>query len=276
MIFYFSGTGNSRWIAERIARATGDRLIFIPDVLSGRIDARELHIGDDERVGFCFPVHGWQPPRIVRRFMEMIDLCACTSISGDHKGRPYTYAVITCGDNIGRAMEMFEKYIHIDAQFSVIMPESYVCLPFMYTDSQEREQQKIAAAEEQLQTIIDVVTSRTAGVRMLTRGATPWLFSHVLGAFFNARMITDKPFTVDNDTCIGCGICERICPVRNISLAAVGDNPEKKVPTWHCNGSCTCCLACYHHCPRHAINYGSITRRRGQYFFKHQNVIRPY
>ncbi|MCI7256823.1 MAG: ferredoxin, partial [Prevotella sp.] len=30
-----------------------------------------------------------------------------------------------------------------------------------------------------------------------------------------------------------------------------------------------CCLSCYHHCPHHAINYGNITKKRGQYFFGH-------
>lgn len=189
----------------------------------------------------------------------MIDLKAFN----DH----YTYAVMTCGDDIGQAMEMFGEYVHIDAQFSVVMPESYVCLPFMYTDSKEREEQKVAAARLQLETIIDVVSSRKAGVKMLTRGTAPWLFSHVLGAFFNVRMITDKPFVVDNKVCIGCGICEKVCPVKNISLTTKDDNSEKKLPSWHRDDSCTCCLACYHHCPRHAINYGSITRKRGQYYF---------
>ena len=31
MIFYFSATGNSRYVAERIAAATGDETISIPD-----------------------------------------------------------------------------------------------------------------------------------------------------------------------------------------------------------------------------------------------------
>ena len=43
---------------------------------------------------------------------------------------------------------------------------------------------------------------------------------------------------------------------------------KEKLPSWKHDGSCTCCLSCYHHCPVHAINYGAITRRRGQYYFK--------
>ena len=51
---------------------------------------------------------------------------------------------------------------------------------------------------------------------------------------------------------------------------AMTDNGDgASTPEWQHNGRCTCCLSCYHHCPRHAINYGSITRRRGQYYFGH-------
>ena len=33
MIFYFSGVGNSRWVAEQIAEALDDPLVFIPDAI---------------------------------------------------------------------------------------------------------------------------------------------------------------------------------------------------------------------------------------------------
>ena len=31
MIFYFSGTGNTRWVAKQLAEATGETLYFIPE-----------------------------------------------------------------------------------------------------------------------------------------------------------------------------------------------------------------------------------------------------
>jgi ferredoxin len=74
-------------------------------------------------------------------------------------------------------------------------------------------------------------------------------------------MVSDGKFRVDEDVCTQCGKCQRVCPVANIK----GTPPE-----WLHNGRCTCCLACYHHCPVHAINYGNITRKRGQYFMKEQ------
>ena len=257
MIFYFSGTGNTRWAAETLAQTTNERLFFIPEELHTPC---EYTLADGERIGFCFPVHGWQPPRIVRRFVERLTLRSSSS------ARHYAYALCTCGDSIGQAMDMLrrqleQKDIQLASTLSLVMPESYVCLPFMYTDTPEREHEKKEQARKDLDIFIKVVKERQTGYSRLTLGLTPWTFSHVIGAYFNRYMITDKKFTVDADVCLHCGLCAKVCPV--------GDIVFDGTPRWKNDSSCTCCLSCYHHCPVHAINYGRITRKRGQYYYNH-------
>ena len=140
------------------------------------------------------------------------------------------------------------------------MPESYVCLPFMYTDTPQREREKITAADAEMNAFCDVVLQRRQGYNHLVRGAAPWMMSHVIGGYFNNRMVHDRKFTVDADVCTHCGLCAKVCPVGDIDFGGT--------PQWKHDDSCTSCLSCYHHCPVHAINYGSITRKRGQYYFK--------
>ena len=256
MVFYFSGTGNTRWAAEKLAAATGEELRFIPDELQTPC---RYTLADNERLGFCFPVHGWQPPRIVREFVRRLTLSSPPST--------YAYALCTCGDSTGLAMQMFsqellERGFELSSCQSLIMPESYVCLPFMYTDKPERERQKTEQAAKELDGFLAVVKDRQHGYSQLMLGLTPWTFSHVIGAYFNRYMITDRKFTADADACTHCGRCARECPVGDIVM-------QQGVPAWLHNGNCTCCLSCYHHCPVHAINYGSITRRRGQYYYGH-------
>lgn len=36
MIFYFTGTGNTRWVAEQIAEAINEELLYIPDLIRKR------------------------------------------------------------------------------------------------------------------------------------------------------------------------------------------------------------------------------------------------
>lgn len=252
MIFYFTGTGNTQWAARQIAEAIGEELFYIPDLI--REGRYEFRLGEGERIGFCFPTHGWQPPRIVREFIRKLKIA----------GEGYCWALTTCGDNMGECMTILNKELAArgltaETLFSLIMPESYVCLPFMKTDTEERVSEKIANAKQQLSHIIDTVRNKKRGIVELEKGATPRLYSYVIGGYFNSHMISDRKFTVDEEVCIKCGKCAKVCPVDNITGTP---------PAWMHNERCTCCLSCYHHCPVHAINYGQITRKRGQYVFK--------
>ncbi len=257
MIFYFSGTGNTRWAAEQLAQQTNEALLFIPDEQQG-----DCHytLQADERIGFCFPTHGWQPPRIVRQFIRRLRM---ESAEGH-----YCYALTTCGDSIGKTMEILDEELKqaglptLCSAFSLTMPESYVCLPFMYTDTPEREKEKIATSQQQLNQFCQLILERKKDEIHTVRGIMPWTMSHIIGNYFNKRMVSDRKFTVDADRCIHCKKCEQVCPTGDLVFA-------DGLPSWKGDDSCTCCLACYHHCPQHAINYGSITRKRGQYFFGH-------
>ena len=260
MIFYFTGTGNTRWAAQQLAEATHDELRFIPDEL--RKGVLRFTMKEGERLGFCFPTHGWQPPRIVREFIRRATFVFPTLQSDSHPVQPYVYALTTCGDNMGHAMrilnkELGRKNLHTDAAFAVVMPESNVCFSFLHLDTPEREREKIAAARKRLAHICELVASNVRGVEELVRGAIPYTYTYVIGGYYNKHLINDRHFWVDADVCILCGLCSRLCPVNDI---------EGTPPRWKHDGSCTNCLACYHHCPKHAIHWGKM--KRGQYHFK--------
>ena len=53
MIFYFSGVGNSAWVARQLASMLNDRVVSIAEEI--RTDM-EYTLAPGERVGFVFPV----------------------------------------------------------------------------------------------------------------------------------------------------------------------------------------------------------------------------
>lgn len=231
MIFYFSGTGNTRWAAIQIGAATQERLINIADYsdyLSADKAIEPFALKEGERLGFVFPVHGWRVPKLVRSFISQLRLKPFgDGIFPDSK--PFCYAVCTAGDSIGKTIDTLNKSLQAnhqlqamgisqpDSAYSLIMPESYVGLPFMDVDPSEKEKRKKEKAAQQLKAICEDLRERKTGISHLTEGPLPWLFTHIVGGFFEHVLITDKRFHIVEERCVKCGICANVCPVGDIS-----------------------------------------------------------
>lgn len=286
MIFYFSGTGNSRWAAIKLASATQERLIDIAEEMrtmkkSGARTTEPFILKEGERLGFVFPVHGWRVPRLVREYLSRLQVFLLSNTeqesaiqTKDNSYRPFTYAVCTAGDSIGKTIENLNETIarntalgrlgihQVDSSYSLIMPESYVGLPFMDVDSKEKEQRKKNKASSMLNAIIEEVYVKKKGISRLVKGPVPWFFTKVVGGFFEHVLITDKHFHVTKTKCVKCGICANVCPVKDI------DGGKGEMPKWLHHKDCLTCFSCYHHCPHHAIEFGNQTQKKGQYYFK--------
>ena len=292
MIFYFSGTGNTKWAASKLAAATREDLISIAPYMRADDSSHNLAepfiLKENERLGFVFPVHGWRVPKLVREFIskmkiqrepiqrEPSDATAENKAKAEDslKNRPFAYCVCTAGDSIGLTIENLNKVIsqnpslqalgitEVSSSYSLIMPESYIGLPFMDVDPKEREIRKKENAAQELAVVCEEIFDRKEGISRLVKGPIPWFFTKVVGGFFEKVLITDKRFHVEKDRCVKCGICANVCPVGDIK----GGHGE--YPDWLHHKDCLTCFTCYHHCPHHAIEFGNQTQKKGQYYFK--------
>lgn len=238
MIFYFSGTGNSQWAAERIAALTGDevrdisRLEAVPDL------TREA------RIGLVFPIYAWGVPEPMVAFVKTLP-----------KTDVFSFAVCTCGEEAGLAMKKLSGLYPLRSSYSLVMPNNYIIGADV--DDAQTVRRKISAAEAEIQTIAREVLAGQSVCRV-HEGSLAGLKSGFINFGFNRFARSTKPFHA-TDACNGCGQCVRNCPASTISLV-------HGKPVW--GKQCYQCLRCINECPQRAIQYGNHTERRGRYIFR--------
>lgn len=235
MILYFSGTGNSAWIAKKLGALLGEEAISINGYLK-----QKKFFADTEcrRVVFVVPTYAWRIPRIVEQWI----------LRSSFKKGAKVYFVMNCGDSIGNAAS-YVKALCRKKEFrcmgcaQVLMPENYIA---MFTAPGEEKARKIVrmavpAIEELAQRI-----KADQAFSAVNTGMAGCLLSSLGNRIFYPVFVHDKKFTAD-ENCISCGKCAAVCPLNNIRM-----NNGK--PQWE--GTCTHCMACITGCPEKAIEYG--------------------
>ena len=255
MIFYFSGCGNSRHVAETLAAGLNDKLVFIPD--AARENRYEYELAEGESLGFVFPIYAWAPPKLVLDFIEKLMI----KVPEPVEGPTYIYFACTCGDQSGLTEKVMRKALmakgwSLSACFSVQMPETFIGMAGFKLDSEENVKRKYANTDATLTRNIPRMLNKEHFSEM-TKGSAAWLKTYVINPGFN-RLATNDTKYLSTEACIHCGKCVEACPLKNITL-------ENGRPKW--NGHCTMCMSCYHHCPVNAIQYGKATVGKGQYYF---------
>lgn len=234
MIYYFSGTGNSKWIAEQLASITDDLALDIMDSSTSR-----LIYGDT--IGIVFPVYAWAPPEVVLDFVKKLE------------SQPsFAFGVATCGEEAGYSMEKLNESFRLDSMYSISMPNNYLIGSDLESDEVVRL--KISKAKESLQGIgLEIINKK--GVNDVNRGKLPWLKSNLINYGFN-KLARGTKFFYATDKCTSCQICVKNCPTKIISL--INGKPQ-----W--GQRCFMCTACINLCPEEAIQYGKGTLKRKRY-----------
>ena len=253
MIICFSGTGNTRRVAQALGSLLGET--DIREMTASMLrhpEAAEIALSPgDSRVIWAFPTYSWGVPPVVAELMKRFNAGAGVADA--------THLMLTtCGDDVAYADRQWRRIMRrrgfaTGGAFGVCMPNTYVCMKGFDVDSREVADRKLAAMPDAVKEIAHAIA--TGGPDILPRLSWSAIKTYVIYPSFARFAMSAKPFRVTGG-CTGCGTCSRKCPMDNISM-------RDGTPQW--GDRCALCLKCYHICPRHAIAYGSATEGKGQY-----------
>ena len=231
MILYFSGTGNTKYIAKYLADHLHDECVDMSEYTK---EKKHLVVSSDKPFVIASPIYAWRLPLFIEDLLKDAKL----------EGNDHVYGVVTRESESGNAEKYLKDIIEKDGKqfmgmFCVNMPNQYLLAG------------EVASKEEtsELDAIVNVIKSGVT-VNESHHSVSGAVKSGVVNTAFNKFMVSSKRFKVSDD-CIGCGKCARGCPVGNITMKdghpVFGDH-------------CTWCFYCMQHCPKSAIDYGNSTK----------------
>ena len=231
VIYCFSGTGNSLNAARIIAKEMGGATI-----VSVKKGAKSDLAADADVVGFVCPVYEWDIPETLKDFAENLAV----------NPKAYTFLVATYVAIHGRCFETMDAILrkkgtrlHYGKPLRCVASQCIAYEPFpspkLIVPYSDRCAGKIGRQ------IAERKTNEYPKMSPITRAR----YDKAMMPFLYIQHEYDKGFYT-SDACVGCGLCEKVCPCKNITM-------QGKQPQW--NHSCIGCNACVVYCPKKAVQY---------------------
>ena len=244
MIVYFTGTGNSRFVAQKIADITGDSLYDSGRAIRGKEDGL---FEEENKIVFVCPVYMSAPA------MPFVDFLKKSKFKAGTKA----YFFMTYGAGIG-ASDRFcmklceEKGLTYMGVTGVVMPNNY--LLYFKVKNADENKKTVREAIPRIFEAAELIKNdeKFAEVKSST---SSYLIAKASIPLYGKFMITAKGYHA-TDKCIGCSKCVSVCPLGNITM----DGPN---PSW--GSECTHCTACINLCPQEAIEFRNKTLGKPRY-----------
>lgn len=241
MVFYFTATGNSLYIAKQL----DEEVISIPQVIHGDNLTFEA-----DKIGIVCPIYGHEMPKMVKEFIKKAVFKT-----------KYFYIVLTYGMFHGGAAELAKSYLEsvgkkADYITSIVMVDNF--LPnFDMTEQCQIDKhilENLAKIKADVNAKKHYIEKAGFKNRMIHKGYTMMVK--------NQDETVWAKFKVE-DKCTLCGICTKVCPAGDINLN--GKRAE------HALKNCQVCYACVHACPQKAIKF-TIEEKNPEARYRNENI----
>jgi ferredoxin len=223
-IYYFTGTGNSLYVAQEINKV----LLHRGELLSiAHYQNDETVQSDAEVIGFVFPIYMGSVPWIVAEFIKKLKI----------EKSPYVFAIATYNSHVMQCLQVLSEVLRSNS-ISLSLAETVNMPGNAKASSQKENENRLNASAQRIVDIAQKINDRVTASQIVSSRIT----KKVAKVYEHTSIAKLKVLP----SCNGCGICTKVCPTRNIVL-------KDKKPTWGKN--CSSCLACFHWCPQNAIKW---------------------
>lgn len=235
-IYFFTGTGNTFLATSKIAKILENNNCIVNIFDIAKIDVKSINLS--HTIGIGFPIACWNTFPIVKTFINNLPI-----VDGTTK----IFIFTTMGDSSLNAASNFghvlkNKGYKIIGVHGFLMPNNFIAV--------QKETKNIKKREMAYKKIEVFVKS------LIEENAKP-IKTNLLFKFCFAitNFITDiwksklfqkiVKFKTQENKCIKCGLCAKICPAKNIGLEGI-------YPTFKAQ-NCQICMRCISYCPQKAI-----------------------
>jgi len=255
MVLFFSTTGNTEYIAKKIADSLNDTALdLFPRIREN--DYSEIH--SDAPFVICLPVYVCRIPDFVENYLKRTELT----------GNRNAYFVFTSGGYAGISGPVGRKIVRkkglrYKGCAELIMPQNYIATN-LYDELEDSEiRRRISESSRTIEPITETIRK---GGRLKSRHK--WLIEYAtvipVSRFWQRYMQPVRKFYA-TDKCTGCGLCAKRCPLKRITMAQkYRDGASVQRPEWT-GRRCAHCMSCIQNCPVQAIEYGKITPGKKRY-----------
>ena len=256
VMFYFSGTGNSKYIAEFFCQ----NMKALCYSIENEVDFSQL-ITSEDIIGFCYPIYGSRVPRIMRQFVQ--------KFLPDIKGKKlviFATQLLFSGDGARVLTDLFpENYVEVIYADHFFMPNNISNFFLFKQRSKKALEKKFLKAEQKIITIcndIKLGKVKRRGFSTLSQllgkiQGVPWQKDSKSVDLVPRSMEEEiaKSVRVDQN-CTLCSICVKVCPVKNFKIESNSLSH---------NNNCVACYRCVNICPEKAISVILKAKPKWQY-----------
>lgn len=237
-LLYFTATGNSLYIAKSI----GGELLSIP-----QMDKAGIYEFTDDKIGIVFPLHAWGVPSYLVEFLKKVTF-NCDYLFAVTTYGIYSGAVAKHLTDLGNVAGFTFDYIN-----RIKMVDNYLPTFDMKKEVQNEEKKEIEQQLARVRSDIEASKKWLLKENILQKVTFNYMKGRENKPFSKKRLKVHvygegiDPYLEVEDSCTGCGICSRVCPVDNIEV----DKEHGKIAL---SDKCFMCFACVHHCPSNALH----------------------